>query len=124
MRPPRRRRTRRAGDRQARGGPPRSRSRHRQRHDRRGTADLTGEGIQHGDDEALLAAPELDLPLTLEERCDRLAELALEQVVGVDHTQPESFGDLLGGSRLARRHEADEDEPVVGGYRRHPMRSL
>ena len=62
---------------------------------RRGPADLTGQGIEHGDDQPLLAAAELDLSLALEERRDRLAQLALEQLIGVDHPEIESLGDRL-----------------------------
>ena len=90
---------------------------------RRGPADLTGQSIEHGDDQALLAAAELDLSLALEERRDRLAQFALEQLIGVDHPEIESLGDRLGRPRLPRGHEPDEDDAVVRGYLRHPIRS-
>ena len=92
-------------------------------HHRGRAAHLRREGVEDRDDEALLAMPELLLSLALEERLDRLAELPLEQLVGVDQAEPEPLGDGLRRPRLARPHEADEDEPVMG-YRRHPMRSL
>ena len=77
------------------------------------SADLTGERVERRDDQALLAATELGLALTLEERGDRLAELVLEQLVGVDHPQAESLGYGVRGPRLASRHESDEDDPVM-----------
>ena len=76
-------------------------------------ADLTGERVERRDDQALLAATELGLALTVEERGDRLAELILEQLVGVDHPEAESLGYGVRGPRLARRHESDEDDRVM-----------
>jgi hypothetical protein len=95
-----------------------------ERHDRRRPADLPCQGVQSRDDQALLAAPELSLSLALEEGTDRLAQLAFEQIVGVDHAEPESLGHGLGRAGLARGHEPDEDDPVVRAHLRHPMRSL
>ena len=74
-----------------------------ERHDGRRAADLSREGIQHRDHQALLAAAELDLALALEESGDRLAELALEQVIGVDHPETEPFGDRLRRPASCRR---------------------
>jgi hypothetical protein len=95
-----------------------------QRDHRGRAADLGGKGIERGDDEPFLASAELLLALPLEEDLDGLTQLALEQVVGVDDAKAEALGDGLRRPGLARPHEADEDEAVMGGYRRHPMRSL
>ncbi len=95
--------------------------------DGRCSADLAGERIQRGYHQPFLPAPELDLALALEEGGNRLAELAFEQLVGVDDAEPEPCGDRLGGPGLARRHEPDQNDSVVGvllGYLRHPIRSL
>ena len=93
--------------------------------DHRGRApDLAGERVQHRDDQPLLPAPELDLALTLEEGGDRLPQLALQKLVGVDHPKSQPLGHGLRRPRLARRHEADEDDPVVRAHLFHPMRCL
>ena len=124
-RSPRRRRTRPACARRAPGAPPRSRPRRRRARPRTRRRRPAGERVERRDDQPLLAAPELGLALPLEERGDRLAELALEQLVGVDHPEAEPLGDGVRRPRLARRHEPDEDDPVVRPrYLRHPMRSL
>ncbi len=70
-----------------------------------------------------LAAAELRLAVGVEERGDRLAELALELLVRIDGLEA-GVARSPEGSRLARAHEADEDEgAVLGAQRRHPMRS-
>ena len=95
----------------------------------RGSADLPGERVESRDDQPLFAAAELGLTLPLEERRDGLAELPLEQLVGVDHPEPKALRDGVRRPRLARSHEPDENDPVVRAgsrrsYLRHPMRSL
>jgi hypothetical protein len=81
-----------------------------------------------------LAAPELILPVALEELGDRHAEFTLHQGVGVGHLKS-GLASQARGPGLAGAHEADEDQgprPRSGrsqgvacrGYRRHPMRSL
>jgi hypothetical protein len=79
------------------------------------TAHLSGEGVEGGDDEALLSAAELLLALPLKELLDRLAELTLEQIVRVDHAEAETVRKGFRRPGLPRPHEADEDERVVSG---------
>jgi hypothetical protein len=69
-----------------------------------------------------------------EEPGDRHPELALEQLVGLDRLQAGGARGV-GGGRLARAHESDEDDRRPPGHRRgwarvlllyprHPIRSL
>jgi hypothetical protein len=84
--------------------------------DRRGSANLSREGVQRGDDQPLLASPELPLPLALEEGGDRLAQLVREELVSVDHAEAEPLRHRLRGPGLAGRHETYEHDAMV---RRH-----
>ena len=70
-----------------------------------------------------LARAEGGLALTVEVRLDRLAEAVLDDAVGVDRLRAELGGERTGAARLARAHEADEDERVYAAPL-HPMRSL
>src|SRR3954447_7734489 len=82
-----------------------------------------------------LECPELLLAAVPEERDDGHPHLLLEQVVGLGRVQAGRPG-RLGGLRLPRRHEADEDDgglasrrgcrarPPAFLYPRHPIRSL
>jgi hypothetical protein len=84
---------------------------------RHGTPVGTAQRLQH---DLLLPRPEGGFSLTLEEGGDSLPQLALEQLVGI-----ESVG--VGGPsgrRLARPHEADEDEGGAHHYLRQSIRSL
>jgi hypothetical protein len=72
--------------------------------------------------ELLLGGAERGFAVAREDRLDRLAELGLEQRVGIVRRDAERGGGLACRARLARPHEADEDEGRVQ-RRRHPMRS-
>ena len=78
--------------------------------------------VEQAGDQRLLAGAERRLPLAVEERGDRLAELGLEQPVGVAGRHAERRRHLARGGRLARAHEADEDDGAAQG-RLHPIRS-
>jgi hypothetical protein len=91
---------------------------------------------QHVDNHLLLAAAELRLAVTVEERLDRLAERLLELAVAVERPHPQLGGHGAGRARLAGPHEAHEHEragasrPGPRGrcraacrYRLHPIRS-
>ena len=58
----------------------------------------------------LLALAERGLALAVEERLDRLPELALELAVGVERLDAELGRHRARGARLAGAHEADEHE--------------
>jgi hypothetical protein len=60
--------------------------------------------------------------MALEGLLDRVAELLLEQPVGVVVADAEDGGDVAGRRRLAGAHEAQEDERA-SVYRFHPIRS-
>jgi hypothetical protein len=68
----------------------------------------------------LLASPERRLALAVEDVGDRLAQLLLDEPVGVLGALPERRGDLVGDGALPRAHEADEDQRPP--QRRHPIR--
>jgi hypothetical protein len=82
----------------------------------------------------LLARAEGGLALAVEEVLDRLAEPALELVVGVERLCVEPAGERPRCARLPGAHEADEHERTGpggrralarggAGYRLHPIRS-
>ena len=76
-------------------------------------------------DERLLARPERGLALRGEHVLDPAARALLEDQVGVDRAGAERRRRRAGGRRLARPHEADEDEraPAYDRRRFHPIRS-
>ena len=66
--------------------------------------------LEHLDAQRLLARAEGRLALAVEGLLDAVAELLLEQLVGVQRPRAENGGDVARGRRLARGHEADEDD--------------
>jgi hypothetical protein len=72
--------------------------------------------------ELLLGGAEGRLPVAREDVRDRRAELGLEQGVGIVGGDAERRGGRARRVRLARAHEADEDEGRLQ-RRRHPIRS-
>ena len=78
--------------------------------------------LQQRAGELLLGGAEGGLAVAREHVGDRPAELGLEQRVRVVGRDAERGGGLARRARLARPHEADEDEGRVQ-RRRHPMRS-
>ena len=87
---------------------------------------LPGSAFEQLEHQGLLARPERRLALAVEERGDRLPQLAREQRVGVQRPAAERSGGLPGGGRLAGAHEADEHEGAPRarhGPARQSMRS-
>src|SRR6185503_17493294 len=66
--------------------------------------------LEQLDAQRLLARAERRLAVAVELLLDRVAELLLEQPVGVQRARAEDRGDVAGGGRLAGAHEAEEDE--------------
>ena len=77
--------------------------------------DVAGAGaLEQLDAERLLAGAEGGLAVAVEGLLDAVAELRLQQLVGVERARAEHGGDVARGRRLARGHEADEDDcPAV-----------
>src|SRR3954451_23545822 len=71
--------------------------------------------LQQAQHELLLARPEGGLSLAIEERLERLPELALELAVGVERLDAELRGDRPRRARLPGSHEADEHEGAPTG---------
>src|SRR4051812_27739231 len=69
-----------------------------------------GEQAEH---HLLLARAKRLVALAIVELLDRLAELVLELVVGVERFRPELRRDAACRGRLAGTHEADEDERAL-----------
>ena len=87
-----------------------------------------GRPLEQLADELLLRRPERGLAVAGEVVLDRHAEPLLDEVVGVGRARAHAAGRRPGGRRLARPHEADEDERVpvpcrYGRGRFHPIRS-
>src|SRR3954468_16957680 len=78
------------------------------------------EGEAHG---VLLDPPELLLSPLGEELADRLAGALLDRSVEIEEGTFEPLGQLPPERRLARAHEADEDDVAPERVQRQPMRS-
>src|SRR5207247_6643639 len=79
-----------------------------------------GEGDAHG---VLLDPAELVLPPLGEDLADRLAGALLDRGVEIEEGALEPLAELPAERRLARAHEADEDDVAPEGVQRQPTRS-
>ena len=79
--------------------------------------------LQQRADHLGLARAERVLAVLLEGLADRLAERLLHQLVDLGRLQPGLAG-RGERRRLARPHEADEDERAGSAHARHPRKSM